>query len=232
MIVTQLDRMYAPWLDLFLASLRVSNPTVRAYVELVNFPADLTRFFEEKYPEVDFAGVSLEQPTRNAVAHRKVDAALAALARHPKEPWYLLCDVDLLFRSSLNSLATDVVTHDAGVVFRDGLWESEYHAHLRVACGFVAFKDARLLGAWKDEMARPACLGYERASWFYDQITLFSATQALQMDYLPIAEHHYLNRWFSADAAVWSANLEPKELMYLRFVEEFDRLKSTTAIPR
>jgi len=52
------------------------------------------------------------------------------------------------------------------------------------------------------------------------------------MDYLPIAEHHYLNRWFSADAAVWSANLEPKELMYLRFVEEFNRLKSTTAIPR
>lgn len=37
--------------------------------------------------------------------------------------------------------------------------------------------------------------------------------------------HLYVNREFSRDAVVWSAHMEPKDLMYLKFLEEFNSLK-------
>lgn len=226
MLVTQLDATYAHWLDLFLESLRLSNPAIRVYVELVNFHPRLAAFFVAKHPEVDFAAILLEEASRNALAHRKVDAALQALQKYPDEGWYILGDVDLLFRRPLDSLISALISHDAGVIFRDGLWEGQYYDHLRVACGFLAFKDAGFLCAWKDEMARPKCLGYDKSSWFYDQITLFSVTQKLELDYLAIDDRKYINREFDDDAVVWSANMDPKELMYLKFREELERMRA------
>jgi len=225
MIITQLDANYAHWLDLFLSSLQFTNPAARTYVELVNFHPDLSMFFHTRYPAVEFAAVALQNPSRNAMAHRRVDAALGGLGRHPGEGWYIVCDVDLLFRRSLGRLVADLDGHDAGVIFRDGLWQGEYYDHLRVAAGFVAVKDARLLHSWKTEMAKPQCMGYDPSSWFYDQITLFEATKQLSLDYLAIDDGEYINRELSEEAAVWSAHVEHKELMYLRFREELDRMR-------
>src|SRR3990172_11771742 len=104
MLVTQLDTAYAHWLDLFLESLRLSNPAIRARVELVNFHPRLAAFFATKYPEVDFAAILLERASRNALAHRKVDAALHTLQQYPDEGWYVVADVDLLFRRPLDFL--------------------------------------------------------------------------------------------------------------------------------
>lgn len=226
MIVTQLDSTYAPWLDLFLSSLKLTNPDFRASVELVNFAPALEAYFKAKYPQTFFAPVALHHTSNHLLAHRKVDAALAALSRHPCEPWYIVCDVDLLFRKPLNGLVSGLETHDAGIVFRDGLWEGVYYEYLSVACGFVAYRDERLLKAWKLEMSKPNCRGLEQSSWFYDQITLVSATEQVPLDYLTIDDRIYINREFCEAAVIWSAHMEPKELMYLKFVEEHDRLRS------
>jgi hypothetical protein len=226
MIVTQLDTTYARWLDLFLSSLRRTNPHIKVSVEIVNFHPDLAAYFESKYSQTEFVPISLDRPSRHLMAHRKVDAALNALNRHACEPWYIVCDVDLLFRDSLNGLINELLTHDAGVVFRDGLWEGQYYEHLRVACGFVAYKDARLINAWKGEMEKPTCRGLEPSSWYYDQIALLNAAEQLPLNYLAIDDCIYINREFSDNAVVWSANMEPKELMYLKFLEEHCRLEA------
>jgi hypothetical protein len=225
MIITQLDSTYARWLDLFLSSLKRTNPHVKVSVELVNFPPVLAVYFESKYPQAEFVPISLDGPSRHIMAHRKVDAALNVLERHPSEPWYIVCDVDLLFRDSLDVLINELMNHDAGVVFRDGLWDGQYYEYLRVACGFVAYKDARLMCAWKREMEKPACRGLESSSWFYDQMTLLNATEQVPLSYLAIDDSVYINRDFSDSAVVWSANWEPKELMYLKFVDEHYRLE-------
>ncbi len=225
MIITQLDAKYSPWLDMFLQSLLLTNPDCRVYVELVNFHPALAQYFRETFSSVYFADVALDNPSKHDLAHRKVDAGLAGFAGHPDEGWYLVCDVDILFRAPLTALIDSLRTHDAGVVFRDGIWEGVRYEYLLVACGFVAFKDTRLLGVWKRKLLEPSCLEYDRSSWYYDQITLLSATREVPLDYLHITQDRFLNREFGDHAIVWSAHMEPKELMYLKFREELSRLK-------
>jgi hypothetical protein len=220
MIVTQLDSTYAPWLDLFLSSLRRTNPQVSVYVELVNFHPNLAAYFESKYSQTNFVPISLDQPTRRLMAHRKVDAALNAIGRHAREPWYIVCDVDLLFRDSLDDLIAELMAHDAGVVFREGLYQGQQYEYLRVACGFVAYKDARLISAWKRQMEKPTCRGLDSNSWFYDQITLLDVAERLPLNYLAIDANLYVNKKLSTSAVIWSASWEPKELMYLKFLED------------
>jgi hypothetical protein len=221
-IATQLNAAYAPWLDLFLSSLRRSNPTIPVFVELVNTPPQLTGYFRERYPWAEILDVELADESRRVLAHRKVDTALTCLERYPGRPWYLICDVDLLFRRSLDPLIDSLANHDAGVVFRDGCWEGVHYDHLRVNSGFVAYKDARLLEAWKAAMAEPTCLGYDASSWFYDQVTLLHVTRQCPLDYLAIDDRMFINREFDAVAAVWSGHMTPKELMYLRFRDELE----------
>lgn len=225
MIITQLDSAYAPWLDLFLESLSLTNPGLPAYVELVNFHPELARYFRSKYGLVDFVPIALDAPSRHAMAHRKPHAALAGWQRHPNQPAYIVCDVDLLFRRSLDTLLAGLRERDAGVVFRDGLWEGRYYDHLRVACGLVGFRDDRLIREWLRTLAAPSCLGYEPTSWFYDQITLLAATNELRLDYLHLDHQTFLNREFAPEACIWSAHMEPKELMFLRFGDELRRLR-------
>jgi hypothetical protein len=168
--------------------------------------------------------IAVEQPSREVLAHRKVDAGLAALARYPDQPWYVLCDADLLFRRSLATLTAQLARYDAAVVMRDGMWEGRYYEHLRVACGFVGYRDDRVLRAWRHAMQRPTCRGYDRGTWFYDQITLVDTVEQLSLNYLALDPAMYVNREFADDAIVWSANMDPKELMYLRFLEELARI--------
>lgn len=233
MIITQFNDVFFKWGVLFTKSLIFTNPNEKVYLDTVNLNQEQINELKSISGNVtidnEIINFSSDVNVPAYMANRRVEVFLKILSKEVEDRYFLF-DADILFRKPLNDLNSKLgESSDAAIIFRDGMWAGNIYEHLKVACGIVGVtkKGIPLIKIWYDIMKTEKSLyGIQAWKWYWDQITLLEATRRVKdVKFSKIEDNLYINRDFNEDSHIWSANKPPKDLMYILFCKEFEKMK-------
>lgn len=255
LIVVQFDNVYWRWAYMLLRSLALV--TCREKVVFYSMGLSNNEMFVlyDIYPNLIIHNEAIFLPCgrmrRYKMANRKAKIFQHAMLTY-KADVYALMDADMLIRKPLDALYACVAEHDAALVFRP----HSLGNHTKINSSLVIAKPnaTPLIDEWVSLMEgkrklytvepssltwwerfrnrkykpkiKPICI--RRGRWFWDQITLYKATQIVPLNYATLSEQMFINGAFDGDAHIWSAHVN-KAMAYERFLQELKQRFSQKA---